>query len=61
MKRKQVAEPSEPPPTSLEFFSRLRWLDGRPMINTFEPYRRRLFTSALDTFDDDGLPAYSSF
>jgi hypothetical protein len=56
MKRQQIAEA---PPTSLEFFSRLRWLDRRPLINTIEPYRRRLFTSALDSVDDDGLPLFS--
>jgi hypothetical protein len=47
------------PVTSLAFFDRLIWLDGRPMLSTIEEYRRRLFTSALDTFDDDGLPTYS--
>ena len=29
------------------------------MLSTIEEYRRRLFTSALDTFDADGLPAFS--
>jgi hypothetical protein len=59
MNRRKAAAPAETPPTSLEFFSRLRWLDGRPMINTIEEYRRRLFTSALDTFDAEGLPVFS--
>src|ERR1700733_12795416 len=43
-------------PTSLEFFARLRWLDGRPLIGTIEDYCKRLFTSALDTVDGNGLP-----
>lgn len=27
-------------PTSLEFFSRLVWFDGRPLMDTIEPYNR---------------------
>jgi hypothetical protein len=46
-------------PTSLQFFSALRWLDGRPLLDTIEPYRRELFTQALDTFGEDGAPRYS--
>jgi hypothetical protein len=46
-------------PTSLEFFAKLQWLDGKPLIDTIEPYRRRIFTEALDTFDPDGRPKYS--
>ncbi|WOH55046.1 hypothetical protein [Bradyrhizobium sp. BWC-3-1] len=46
-------------PTSLDFFSRLKWLDGRPLMDTIEPYRRRLFTLALDTRRDDGAPLYN--
>jgi hypothetical protein len=38
--------------TSLQFFSKLRWLDGRPLLDTIEGYRRELFTAALDTFED---------
>ena len=45
--------------TSLAFFDRLKWLDGRPLLSTIEPYRREIFTRALDTFDDGGTPAYS--
>jgi hypothetical protein len=58
MKRKQQ-QPTDTLPTSLEFFSRLRWLDRRPLINTIEEYRRRLFTSALDTVDESGLPVFN--
>ena len=45
--------------TSLQFFSALSWIDGRPLIDTIEPYRRQLFTAALDTFGSDGLPHYN--
>lgn len=46
-------------PTSLEFFSHLKWLDGRPLLDTVEEYRRDIFTKALDTYDQNGRPAYS--
>jgi hypothetical protein len=45
--------------TSLEFFSHLRWLDGRPLLDTMAEYRRELHTAALDTFDENGLPAFN--
>ena len=45
--------------SSLEFFSHMNWLDGRPLLPTIEPYRRRLFTSALDTVGPDGLPSFN--
>ncbi|WP_439375332.1 hypothetical protein [Bradyrhizobium sp. DASA03120] len=44
-------------PTSLEFFSRLSWLDGRPLLTTLESYRRKLFARALDEYRPDGSPA----
>jgi hypothetical protein len=43
-------------PTSLEYFKHLKWIDGRPLLDTIEPYRRDLFTRALDTFRPDGVP-----
>jgi hypothetical protein len=43
-------------PTSLQFFSHLRWIDGRPLLDTIEPYRREIFTRALDAHRDDGTP-----
>lgn len=46
-------------PTSLQFFSCLKWLDGTPLIDTIEPYRREIFTKALDTYRADGTPVYS--
>jgi hypothetical protein len=46
-------------PTSLTFLAALRWLDGRPLLDTIEPYRRTIFTKALDTFRPDGSPVYN--
>lgn len=45
--------------TSLEFFSLLKWLDGRPLMDTIEPYRRRGFTELLDTRREDGTPKFN--
>ncbi len=47
------------PPTSLELFSALRWLDGRPLIDTIEPYRCETFTALLDTRREDGTPKFN--
>lgn len=44
-------------PTSIDFFRHLRWIDGRPLLDTVEPYRRAIFTRALDTYRPDGVPA----
>ena len=48
-----------PAMSPLEFFSKLRWLDGRPLVDVIEPYRMRIFMEALFTFDDDGRPTYN--
>ena len=48
-----------PIPTSLQFFEKLQWLDGRPLLKTIEPYRRHIFTEALDSFDPDGRPSFN--
>jgi phage terminase large subunit-like protein len=45
--------------SSLQFFSRLRWLDGTPLLDHVEEYRRTIFTEALDTFREDGAPVYN--
>ena len=37
----------------------MQWLDGTPLLDTIEEYRRRIFRTALDTFDANGLPCYS--
>jgi hypothetical protein len=46
-------------PSPLEFFARLRWLDGRDLLDTMEDYRRELHMKALYTFRDDGSPLYN--
>lgn len=45
-------------PSPLEFFEPLVWLDGRPLLDVIEPYRRRIFMDALYTFDED-RPRYN--
>jgi len=37
----------------------LRWIDGSPLVAHIEPYRAKLFTLALDTFEPDGRPRYN--
>src|ERR1700674_4293909 len=44
-------------PHPLDFFAKLVWLDGTPLLDTIEEYRREIFTRALYTFDDQGDPA----
>jgi hypothetical protein len=46
-------------PTSIEFFGHLRWLDGSPVLDTIEPYRRRIFSEALDAVGPDGRPKFN--
>lgn len=50
---------SDRAPSPLDFFSHLAWLDGRPLLDTIEPYRQRMFMEALYTFDADGRPRYN--
>ena len=45
-------------PSPLAFFDKLRWLDGRALLATIEPYRRAIFESVLYTFDGD-RPRYN--
>lgn len=40
-----------------KFFSKLRWLDGKPLV--LEPYRMNIMRQALFTFDNDGRPEYN--
>jgi hypothetical protein len=42
----------------LEFYSHLAWIDGQPLLDTIEPYRRRILAEALFTFDG-GRPRYN--
>ncbi|HWV41314.1 hypothetical protein [Pseudorhodoplanes sp.] len=46
-------------PLILRFFDRLKWIDGRPLLDTIEPYRRELFVKAFHETRADGLPAYN--
>jgi hypothetical protein len=45
-------------PHPFDFFGRLKWLDGRPLMATIEPYRQRIFADVLYTFDGD-RPLYN--
>src|SRR5919106_914440 len=47
------------PIAPLDFFKHLVWLDGKPLLDVIEPYRQRLFDSALYTFEPDGTPRYN--
>ncbi len=50
---RSVAPPLTESLAPLELFGRFRWIDGRPLLDTIEPYRRRLFEQA-DERDADG-------
>jgi phage terminase large subunit-like protein len=56
---KIVSGPARGIPTSIDFFSHLRWLDGRPLLDTIEEYRRAIFTAALDSFGPDGRSLFN--
>ncbi len=43
--------------SSLEFFAKLRWIDGTPLV--LEPYRQAIFREALDARDSQGHPRYN--
>ncbi len=52
--------PHSAPPSPLDFFSHLVWIDRRrPILDTIEPYRRRIFMEALYSFDDAGRPQFN--
>lgn len=46
-------------PSPLQFFEKLKWLDGRRLLDTMEDYRRELHMQALYSFRDDGSPLYN--
>jgi hypothetical protein len=46
-------------PSPLDFFAHLHWLDGRPLLDTIEPYRRELFVEVLWTLRPDGRLKYN--
>ena len=57
-----IAKPDNTPSGALhplDFFRLLHWLDGRPLLDTIEPYRRAIFDAVLATFDPDGTPRYT--
>lgn len=43
----------------LAFFQHLRWLDGRPLLDVIEDYRRQIFMEVLYSFTPDGVPRYN--
>src|SRR5437763_1080842 len=45
--------------TARQFFERMRWLDGSPLLDHIEPYRLRIFDQAFDSFDDTGRLLYN--
>jgi hypothetical protein len=55
MKKRSSKQQIATAPTSLGFIGGLKWIDGKPLL--LEPYRRRIFTAALDTVGPDGFPA----
>jgi hypothetical protein len=40
----------------IQFFSHLKWITGRSLLDVIEPYRRKIFTDVLYTFDADRVP-----
>lgn len=52
-----MSRTTQTPP--LRFFSKLRWLDRRPLLEVIEPYRRTIFEKVLYTFDEDGRPIFN--
>lgn len=42
----------------LKFFSLLKWIDGRPLMEVIEPYRQKIFTETLFTLEA-GNPRYN--
>ena len=45
-------------PSPLQFLGLWKWIDGRPLLDTIEPYRRTILQDALYTFDGD-RPRYN--
>jgi hypothetical protein len=37
----------------LDFLSTVRWLDGSPILDHIEDYRKRILSDVMDTFDGD--------
>lgn len=47
------------PINPLDFYKHLVWLDRRPLLDVIEPYRQRIITDFLYTFDNEGHPQYN--
>ena len=45
-------------PSPIAFFGMLKWIDGRPLLSTVEPYRRHILSTVLYEFDGD-RPRYN--
>jgi hypothetical protein len=45
-------------PHPIDFFDKLKWIDGRPLFDTVEAYRRRIFIDVLYTFEGN-RPQYN--
>jgi hypothetical protein len=43
----------------LDFLKLVRWLDGRPVLDYVEPYRRQILTDVLDQHLPDGRVRYN--
>jgi len=43
----------------IKFYSKLRWIDGLPLLNVLEPYRAAILRGTLFTFDANGRPKYN--
>ena len=42
-----------------DFFAELRWIDGRPLLDTIKSYRLKILVDVLWTRDDGGAPQYN--
>ena len=41
---------AKPSITSIQFLSKLVWLDGRPLLDMVEPYRREMVVGTRDVW-----------
>ena len=43
----------------INFFKHLKWIDGQPLLNVIDEYRRKIITDVLYTFDENDDLIYS--
>ena len=43
----------------IQFFGHLKWIDGRPLLDVIEPYRRKIFADVFGTLGSDGRRKYN--